>query len=52
MKDYYLLIGLNQKEVKILNIDENAKGIIEVEIENKNKKVRKYTKIQTYLLTQ
>ena len=40
MKDYYLLIGLNQKEVKILNIDENAKGIIEVEIENKNKKVR------------
>ena len=40
MKDYYLLIGLNQKEVKILNVRENAKGIIEVEIENKNKKVR------------
>ena len=40
MKDYYLLIGLNQKEIKILNISENTKGIIEVEIENKRKKVR------------
>ena len=40
MKDYYLLIGLNQKEVKIISITEEIKGIIEVEIENKNKKVR------------
>ena len=40
MKDYYLLIGLNKKEVKIIDIKESAKGIVEVEIENKNKKVR------------
>ena len=40
MKDYYLLIGLNQKEIKIISITENIKGVIEVEIENKNKKVR------------
>ena len=40
MKDYYLLIGLNQKDVKIISIEENAKGVIEVGIENKNKKVR------------
>ena len=37
---YYLLIGLNQKDVKIISIEENAKGVIEVGIENKNKKVR------------
>lgn len=40
MKDYYLLVGLNQKEVKILSVGENTKGIIEVEIENKYRKVR------------
>ena len=40
MNDYYLLIGLNRKEVKIINIKENNCGIIEVEIENKYSKVR------------
>lgn len=40
MNDYYLLIGLNRKEVKIINIKENNHGIIEVEIENKHNKVR------------
>ena len=36
MKEYYMLLGLNQKEVKIMNVKENN-GIIEVSIENKNK---------------
>ena len=40
MKDYYLLIGLNSKEVKIVNINQNSNGLIEVTIENKKKKVR------------
>ena len=40
MKDYYLLIGLNQKDVKIISIEKNGKGVIAVEIENKNKKVK------------
>ena len=39
MKEYYMLLGLNQKEVKIMDVEENN-GIIEVSIENKNKKVR------------
>ena len=39
MKEYYMLLGLNQKEVKIIDVKEN-KGIIEVSIENKNKKLR------------
>lgn len=26
MKDYYLLIGLNSKEVKIVNINQNSNG--------------------------
>ena len=39
MKEYYMLLGLNQKEVKIIDVEENN-GIIEVSIENKNKKVR------------
>lgn len=39
MKEYYMLLGLNQKEVKIMNVKENN-GIIEVSIENKNNKVR------------
>lgn len=34
-----MLLGLNQKEVKIIDVEENN-GIIEVSIENKNKKVR------------
>lgn len=40
MNDYYLLIGLNKKEVKILNVEMNKKGIIEVELENRKAKVR------------
>ena len=39
MKEYYMLLGLNQKEVKIIDVEENN-GIIEISIENKNKKVR------------
>ena len=34
MKEYYMLLGLNQKEVKIMDVEENN-GIIEVSIENK-----------------
>lgn len=40
MKDYYLLVGLNSKEVKITKVSQNGSGLVEVEIENKNKKVR------------
>lgn len=40
MNDYYMLLGLKKKEVKIIDIKENEKGIIEVEIENKHNKVR------------
>lgn len=40
MKDYYLLIGLNSKEIKIVNVNQNGNGLIEVTIENKKKKVR------------
>ena len=35
MKEYYL----NQKEIKIIDVEKNN-GIIELSIENKNKKVR------------
>lgn len=34
-----MLLGLNQKEAKIKDVDENN-GMIEISIENKNKKVR------------
>ena len=40
MKDYYLLVGLNSKEVKITKVNQNEKGILEIEIENKSKEVR------------
>ena len=40
MKDYYLLVGLNSKEVKILNVNQRGNGLIEVAIENRKKKVR------------
>lgn len=40
MNDYYLLIGLNKKDVKITNISQNDNGIVEVSIESKKKKVR------------
>ena len=38
MKEYYMLLGLNQKEVKIIDVKENS-GIIDVSIENKDRKV-------------
>ena len=38
MKDYYLLIGLNSKVVKIVNVNQNSNGLIEVTIENKKRK--------------
>ena len=40
MKDYYLLIGLNSKEIKILDVNQNGNGLIEVIIENRKKKAR------------
>ena len=40
MKDYYLLVGLNKKEVKINNIEQKNNSLIEVSIENKKTKVR------------
>ena len=38
MKDYYLLIGLNSKEVKIVNVNQNGDGLIEVTIEIKKRR--------------
>ena len=35
MKDYYLLIGLNSKEIKIVNVNQNGNGLIEVTIKIK-----------------
>ena len=40
MKEYYLLMGLNQKEVKITKVSLNNNGIIEVKIESRKVKVR------------
>lgn len=40
MKDYYLLVGLNSKEVKIVNVEQCDKGLIEITIENKKNKSR------------
>lgn len=40
MKDYYLLIELNSKEIRITNVNQTGKGLIEVSVENKEKKVR------------
>ena len=37
--DYYILLGLNRKELKIMEIRE-VKGIIEVELKSKKSKVR------------
>ena len=39
-KDYYLLIGLNSKDIKIININQKNGGLIEVEVESRRKKVR------------
>lgn len=38
MKDYYLLVGLNCKDVKILSVNQKGNGLIEVIIENRKKK--------------
>ena len=40
MKYYYLLVGLNSKEVKIINVNQKEPGLIEVVIENRKQKVR------------
>lgn len=40
MKDYYLLIGLNSKEIKISNVSQKDNGLIWVDVESRNKKVR------------
>ncbi len=40
MKDYYLLVGLNSKEVKIININQKEPSLIEVVMENRKQKVR------------
>ena len=40
MKNYYLLIGLNSKEIKILDVNQKENSLIEVDIENRKKKVR------------
>ena len=40
MKEYYMLLGLNQKEVKIIYVKENN-GTIEVSIENKDEIINK-----------
>ena len=37
MKDYYLLIGLNIKEIKILDVNQRGNVLIEVDIENRKK---------------
>lgn len=34
-KDYHLLVELDQKEVKILNVKANEVGMIEMKVENK-----------------
>ena len=39
MKDYYLLIELNSKEIKILDVNQRGNGLIEVNIENRKQKV-------------
>ena len=40
MKDYYLLIELNSKKVKIPKVNQNNNGLIKITIENRKKKVR------------
>lgn len=40
MKDYYLLVGLNSKEIKIIDVNQRGNGLVEVDIENRKKKVR------------
>ena len=32
MKDYYLLVGLNSEKIKILGVNQNNDGLIEVTI--------------------
>ena len=35
MKDYYLLVGLNSKKVKTIDVNQRGNGLIEVVIENR-----------------
>ena len=49
MNDYYLLIGLNRKEVKITNISQYDNGIVEVSIESKKKKALNQSKVHNYV---
>ena len=38
VKDYYLLIGLNSKEIKILDVNQRGNGLIELDIENREQR--------------
>lgn len=40
MKEYYLLLGINSKEIKIINVRQVNANLLEVSVENKHKKVR------------
>ena len=42
MKDYYLLVVLNSKDIKILDVIQKGNGLIEVIIENRKKKITCY----------
>ena len=46
MKDYYLLVGLNSKEIKILGVNQNNDGLIEVAIESKNSNKKRFNELQ------
>lgn len=47
MKGYYMLLGLNQKEIKIIDVKEKD-GIIEVSIENKKVRCPKCNKFTSH----
>ena len=46
MKDYYLLVELNSKEIKILGVNQNNDGLIEVAIESKNSSKKRFNELQ------
>ena len=48
MKGYYMLLGLNQKEIKIIDVKEKD-GIIEVSIENKKVRCPKCNKFTSHV---
>ena len=47
--DNYILLGLNRKEIKVMEIKKN-KGIIEVEVKSKKEKVRRFLKWEKKIL--